>query len=133
MVAAALLAGAAEGGTVAPEACELVAGAAPRGRAEGSGVVVVFDARPPAIEVGRHFSLEIRACADGAAPLLTRVDADMPEHRHGMNYRPSLAATGEGRYVADGLLFHMPGRWRLSFDVEREGRRLRLTTDVMIE
>ena len=133
MVAAALLAGTAEGGTVAPDACELAPGVIARGRADGSGIAVVFQARPPAIEVGRHFSLEIRACADGAAPLLTRVDADMPEHRHGMNYRPSLTATGDGRYVADGLLFHMPGRWRLSFDVEREGRRLRLTTDVLVE
>jgi hypothetical protein len=101
--------------------------------------VVSFEARPPVIEVGRHFSLDIRACAEGAkgvegaGPVLTRVDADMPEHRHGMNYRPSLAPRGDGRYLAEGLLFHMPGRWRLSFDVERDGRRVRLTTDVVLE
>ena len=95
--------------------------------------MVVFATRPSVIEVGGHFTLDVRACAEGAPPVLTRVDADMPEHRHGMNYRPSLAPAGDGRYVADGLLFHMPGRWRLSFDVEREGRRVRLTTDVVVE
>jgi hypothetical protein len=94
---------------------------------------VVFDARPPVIEVGRHFALDVRVCADGALPALVRVDADMPAHRHGMNYRPSLAAGGEGRYVADGLLFHMPGRWRLLFDVEREGRRARLAAEIVLE
>jgi hypothetical protein len=49
------------------------------------------------------------------------VDAQMPEHRHGMNYRPTVSATGNGRYVAEGLLFHMPSRWQLRFDVERDG------------
>jgi hypothetical protein len=57
----------------------------------------------------------------------------MPEHRHGMNYRPTLASRGDGRYLAEGLLFHMPGRWRLLFDLERDGRRVRLTADVPLE
>jgi hypothetical protein len=105
----------------------------PRGRAETAGIVVVFDPSPPAVEIGRHFTLDIRVCADGAAPTLTRVDADMPEHRHGMNYRASLTGRGDGRYVAEGLLFHMPGRWRLSFDVERDGRRTRLASDLVVE
>jgi len=106
---------------------------APRGRAETGGIVIVFATLPPVIEVGRHFVVDVRVCAEGAAPVLTRLDADMPEHRHGMNYRPALAAKGEGRYVAEGLLFHMPGRWRLSFDVEHGGRRTRLATDVVLE
>lgn len=31
------------------------------------------------------------------------------------------------------LLFHMPGRWRLLFDVERGGRTVRLSTDMVLE
>jgi hypothetical protein len=119
--------------TAAADACETRAGVAPLGRAEAPGIVVVFDAVPPTIEIGRHFALDVRVCADGALPTLSRVEADMPEHRHGMNYRPSLAARGAGRYLAEGLLFHMPGRWRLSFEVEREGQRTRLTTDLRLE
>jgi hypothetical protein len=42
----------------------------------------------------------------------------MPEHRHGMNYRPTVTAVAPGRYRVEGLLFHMPGRWDLLFDVD---------------
>jgi hypothetical protein len=117
----------------AAEACEAPAGFTPRGRVEAPGVVVVFRTLPPAIEIGRHFAVDALVCGDGAATVLTRVDAQMPEHRHGMNYRPTLAPKGAGRYVAEGLLFHMPGRWELSFDVESGGRRTRLATDVILE
>jgi len=117
----------------AAEACEIPAGFTPRGRVESAGITVVFRTLPPAIELGRHFAVDALVCADGAAPVLTRVDAQMPEHRHGMNYRPTLAPRGGGRYVAEGLLFHMPGRWELSFDVEAGGRRARLATDLVVE
>jgi hypothetical protein len=36
-------------------------------------------------------------------------------------------------HVAEGLLFHMPGRWQLVFDVEHAGRTERLVTDVVLE
>ena len=114
-------------------ACEVPADFTPRGRVEAPGIVVLFRTVPPAIEIGRHFALDTLVCGDKAVPTLTRVDATMPEHRHGMNYRPTLAARGGGRYVAEGLLFHMPGRWEISFDVESGGRRTRLATDVVVE
>jgi hypothetical protein len=115
------------------EACEIAPDVAARGRTEAAGIVVVFATLPPVIEVGRHFAVDVRVCAEGTAPVLTRVDADMPEHRHSMNYRPTLAPKGEGRYVAEGFLFHMPGRWRLTFDVEHAGRRGRLATEIVLE
>lgn len=95
--------------------------------------MVVFRTLPPTIEIGRQFVLEAVVCADGSPPVLTRVDAEMPEHRHGMNYRPSLTAADGGRYLAEGFLLHMPGRWRLQFDVVRDGRRTRLATDIELE
>ena len=61
------------------------------------------------------------------------VDARMPEHRHGMNYRPRVVRKSEGVYVAEGLLFHMPGLWQLMFDVDRGGRMERLMTDIELE
>jgi hypothetical protein len=120
-------------GVAAAEACEVPADFTPRGRVEAPGLVVVFRTVPPAIEIGRHFAVDALVCGDNAGPTLTRVDATMPQHRHGMNYRPTLAAKGGGRYVAEGFLFHMPGRWELSFEVESGGRRTRLATDVVIE
>ena len=42
----------------------------------------------------------------------------MPDHDHGLPTSPVV--TGEitpGRYLLEGLRFHMPGRWLLTFDV----------------
>jgi len=80
---------------------------------------------------GGHFALLIQACP--ADVRLLKVDAGMPEHRHGMNYRPSLHALGDGRWRADGLMFHMAGRWELSFDAELDGRRERLVDAVVLK
>jgi hypothetical protein len=57
----------------------------------------------------------------------------MPEHRHGMNYRASVAPQGGGRFLAAGLLFHMPGRWQLVFDVQSGQQTERLVKDVIVE
>jgi hypothetical protein len=119
------------GGANAASACEPPEFRA-SGRAASDGVMVVYRTLPPVLEIGRHFAVEVLVCADGPAAL-TGVDADMPEHRHGMNYRPTIAARAAGRYVAEGLMFHMPGKWRLLFEVEQAGRRARLTSDVTVE
>jgi hypothetical protein len=50
-----------------------------------------------------------------------------------MNYRPRVSARGDGLYVAEGLLFHMPGRWQLLFDVECGGRMERLEAEIDLE
>ena len=84
----------------------------------------------PPIVVGRHFVVEVQVCPADAT--LTRVDATMPEHRHGMNYRPSLQPLGGGRWRAEGLMFHMAGRWELRLDVDAGGRTERLRESVML-
>ena len=61
------------------------------------------------------------------------VDAAMPEHGHGMNRVPSVAALGDGRFRAEGLLFHMPGRWEIYFDVTRGAITERAQADVELE
>ena len=96
---------------------------------------VVFVPQPAPLAPGRHFGLDITVCPRGGAslPLALRVDADMPAHRHGMNYRPTVRALGDGRYRADGLLLHMPGRWRFSFELSADGRLDRLSHEVDVE
>jgi len=94
--------------------------------AEGT-VTLAWRAAPARIVVGTPFALEIVACPEDAR--LVAVDATMPEHRHGMNYKPSLKALGGGRWRADGLLWHMSGRWQLRFDVQRAGATQTLTRD----
>jgi hypothetical protein len=114
------------------DACEPPRGFTPRARLAAGDLVLMFRTVPAAIELGQHFAVEAIVCPTPTTSGF-RVDAHMPEHRHGMNYRPTVTVTSEGRYRAEGLLFHMPGRWQLLFDVERGGRTERLTTDLLLE
>jgi hypothetical protein len=107
---------------------------APGTRLESERYVVVYRTLPAKLAVGQHFAIDARVCAkgQGAPPTGLRVDATMPEHRHGMNYRATVAAKGGGRYVAEGLLFHMPGRWQVLFDVEARGTSERLASELVL-
>lgn len=82
------------------------------------------------IGVSEHFALLVRLCP--ATAELQAVDATMPAHRHGMNYRPTLQALGGGRWRVEGLLFHMPGTWELRLDTRVNGQTqvLRSTVDL---
>lgn len=103
--------------------------------AESKGYVLAFRTQPDAIALGQHFVVELAVCAKpgAAAPDSVRVDAHMPEHRHGMNYKTNVIAAGPGRYRAEGLLFHMPGRWEYIFEVRAGGAAERLTTSVILQ
>jgi hypothetical protein len=121
--------------TVAAIACEVPRNFNVRGRIQSGDVIVLFRTVPTAIEIGQQFSVEAVVCVNPPSPRATgfRVDAQMPEHSHGMNYRPQVTAKGDGFYVAEGLLFHMPGNWQLVFDVEQGDRTERLAIDVILE
>ncbi len=99
-------------------------------RLQDGPVQLAFVAEPAPIAVNRALRLAIRVCPADAR--LVAVDATMPEHRHGMNYRPTLRSQGEGRWLAQGLLLHMAGRWELRFDVAHEGRLIPLRHDVVL-
>ena len=61
------------------------------------------------------------------------VDARMPEHNHGMNLQPRVMSVGDGRFRAEGLLFHMPGTWELYVDVTRAAEMERATFVINVE
>jgi hypothetical protein len=86
----------------------------------------------PAITANKHFGLDITACPKAAVtgPIQLRVDARMPAHQHGMNYKPTVTSSGANRYKAEGLMFHMPGRWELMFELEAGGRSDKLAKTV---
>ncbi len=89
-----------------------------------------WQADPAPLQVGKPFALSVTLCPAHAQ--LLRVGAQMPEHRHGMNYRPSLKPLGDGRWRVDGLLWHMPGRWELVLDTELAARKHRLVHSVVL-
>lgn len=116
-----------------------VAGACPIGRDDGArlegpaGVELAWRSVPERIRSGQAFALQVRVCPAGAQ--LAAADATMPEHGHGMNYRASVHPLGGGRFEVKGLLWHMPGRWELRFDVRPEAGAARqvLRQPVVIE
>jgi cytochrome c peroxidase len=94
-------------------------------RVESQRFVVAF--KPEPISVAKHFALEIAACSKSSVVAESlKVDAHMPEHRHGMNYAPEVKALGPGRWRAEGLMFHMPGRWQLVFELRAAGKTDRI-------
>jgi len=94
-------------------------------------MTVSYRTLPAKIAVGQPFVLDLAACPKrGAADVgRVRLDAHMPEHRHGMNYLAKVEPLGNGRFHSEGWLFHMPGRWEFVFDVGAE----RLTHSVRVE
>jgi len=102
---------------------------------DGARYTVVFKTVPEPVKVGTHFAVDFAVCprAPAETPSAVRVDANMPAHRHGMNYRPVVTARSGDLFRAEGLLFHMPGRWDLTFDVDAGGRTERLTSTLQLE
>jgi hypothetical protein len=103
-------------------------------RIEGKRYVLAWRALP-AIQVGEFFRLQIATCSREGQPTVRtlRVDAQMPEHKHGMDYRATVRPQGPGRFVVEGMLLHMPGRWEFSFDLNVGVDRETLRTDVTID
>ena len=100
-------------------------------RLESARFVLAF--KPERLSVAEHFALELAVCAKSNAPVESvRVDAHMPDHRHGMNYSPEVKPLGPGRWRAEGLMFHMPGKWEFVFEIRAAGKTDRLAHPLML-
>jgi hypothetical protein len=73
---------------------------------------------PAELKVGRFFAVEVVVCpTPGSKVTMGLIDATMPAHGHGMNYRPKMERIGPDRYRFTGLMLHMPGKWVITFSV----------------
>ncbi len=100
-------------------------------RLESPRFALAYRASP---QLGQLFTLDVAVCSKTQEIAETiKVDAHMPEHRHGMNYAPSLKPAGANRWRAEGLMFHMPGKWELVFEVRAAGKTDRITHSVMLQ
>ena len=111
-------------------ACDRPQGWTGGARIDGKQWTAWWRSEPAAVSVGAHFSIRFRLCG----PLVERVEVRgwMPDHRHGMNYRPAVTLNGLSG-TAEGLLFHMPGRWQLILDVRGEAGREKLVAETVPE
>jgi hypothetical protein len=59
------------------------------------------------------------------------------QHRYAPNPLPTAprvtSEPEQGRYTVEGLRFHMPGEWRLTFEIAFEEIRDRVTLDVVVK
>lgn len=87
------------------------------------------------IRVSEPFDLEICLTVSGATPEggVLEVDAVMPAHGHGMNYRSEVQLLEPGHFIAEGMLFHMPGKWEIRFDFVRESGKTTFVSRVDLQ
>ena len=86
---------------------------------------VFYQFHPASPLVGEFFSANLRICHSGkfVSPAHISVDATMPAHGHGMNYRPTVAIAGPNEFSVQGLLLHMLGLWRFEIRFKLFGER----------
>ena len=120
------------GAPVLAAGCELPAGAL---RAETADFTVGIVTQPATVIPDRVFEADLYVCPRSSPPAVVdaRVDARMPRHDHGMNYRPLVQRVGEGRFHVSGLVFHMPGLWEFVIDLHADDRSQRAILPVRVE
>lgn len=47
------------------------------------------------------------------------VDAGMKAHNHGMHTRAVIKRIDQKNFIAEGMLFHMRGKWQIEIDITR--------------
>lgn len=118
------------GSSLAWASCEATGGAR---RVEGRDLVLAFKTRPAKIKVGELFAVDVAVCPKNGTVKGMAVDASMPEHKHGMNYKPTVKKSATDGFTATGLMFHMPGRWQFAFEVDSSAGRERLLDTIAVD
>jgi hypothetical protein len=81
--------------------------------------------RPDPVPFNEPFELDLVVLRpDTRTPVVDAqvfVDADMPEHRHGMNTRALVRRNADGSLSVSGMHFFMAGYWEIYVDIERDG------------
>ncbi len=96
---------------------------------------LVYRTDPETLTVGKFFGLTIGICTTDGSPLpdSLKVDATMPMHSHGMNYRSTVQNIAPGQFTAKGLMMHMAGSWMLQFDVRQGSTSTRIATKLTLK
>jgi hypothetical protein len=108
---------------------------------------------PHPVPFGEPFAMNV-SVYEGAKPgrlaqnVVLDVDAAMPEHRHGMGGKPIVRAVNgppvqdllpghgamaNGLFEVRGMLFHMPGRWEIHFDLTHGAITERAQLEIVLD
>lgn len=99
-----------------------------------SGMTLHYRIEPSPLRVAQHFSMQFRICKGGQTlkPDAFKVDALMPRHGHGMNYKADIEIQQDGLVEARGMLFHMPGEWQIELYLSHDGLARQVKIDYQI-
>jgi hypothetical protein len=89
---------------------------APKRTVESARYVVAWHTLPAPPIVGEHFVVDLAVCP-----------------KRGMNYRPTVTPQAGERYRAQGMMFHMPGRWVIEFELQGDGATDRVTAEMTLK
>ena len=87
------------------------------------------------IKVSEPFHLYLEICRNDEKTFQgqIKVDAQMPAHGHGMNYRPTLTEDAPNLFKGEGFVFHMPGRWQFEIRAIEDKKASNLVIDYQLK
>lgn len=90
----------------------------------GSSYTLTVYSEITPLELNRIHSWELVLSRDDGKPVsdaLISVEGGMPLHDHGLPTQPQVnSEVAPGRYLLEGMRFHMPGLWQLLFTISHE-------------
>ncbi len=107
-----------------------------RARVSDAGLFTVAIApQEPGFQRNRLHGWVVTLTTPDGAPVAgaaLKVDGGMPRHDHGLPTAPEVTRyLGEGRYLVEGLRFHMPGWWELRLEIAAGNTRDSVTFNLV--
>jgi len=95
---------------------------------------VQFHVNSTTIPLNAPFDASVTLCSRSErVPTRLVVDATMPAHKHGMNYKVTAVPVDDRTYTVENLLFHMPGVWRVEVTAYDNNKPHRFTHEVELQ
>lgn len=99
--------------------------------------LVEYTTEPTPIPLNEMFEMRVEIRERHKKSLAKRVslevEAGMSAHNHGMNTLPKVELGTDGSFRVKGMLFHMPGKWNMTFIITRGLIKDKAETEVVQE
>ncbi|MFK7864980.1 MAG: FixH family protein [Pseudohongiellaceae bacterium] len=86
---------------------------------KGISIEIFSEVAP--LDINQIHSWMLHLNEENGAPLVNaviEVIGGMPEHDHGLPTQPQVTAEiADGKYLLEGVRFHMPGKWQLEIKI----------------